>query len=140
MDCPLIEGHLVGYHLATLDEEERTAVENHLLACGACLRTYLALKAHLDRGGRDAAGPSEQARLRLRAAVEARFRPTPSRRIARWLSRPVPLYQGAAVVAVAIAAATLLPALTRVLDRGNAERSAERIDSARPVAQSLTIY
>lgn len=140
MDCPLIEGHLVGYHLAALEDDERAAVESHLLACGSCLRTYLALKAEMDRGGRDASGPSEQARLRLRAAVQERFRPAPSRRLARWLRRPVPLYQGVAVVAVAIAAATLLPTLARVLDRADAERSAERVDTARPVAQSRTIY
>jgi anti-sigma factor RsiW len=140
MDCPLIEGNLVGYHLAALEEDDRSAVEAHLLGCGSCLRTYLALKTQMDRGGRDASGPSEQARLRLRAAVQERFRPVPSRRLVRWLRRPVPLYQGVAVVAVAIAAAALLPTLARVLDRADAERSAERVDTARPVAQSRTIY
>ena len=90
MDCPLIEGHLVAYHLAALGEEERTDVEAHLLACGSCLRTYLALKAHLDHGGPGAAGPSEAARLRLRAAVEERFRPSRAGRALRWLRRPWP--------------------------------------------------
>ena len=140
MDCPLIEGHLVGYQLAALGEEERALVEAHLLSCAACLRTYLALKAHLDRCGREAGGPSEQARLRLRAAVEARFRPTRSQRALGWLRRPVPLYQGMAVLAVAVAAAALAPTIARVLDRQDMARSSERVDTARPVAMSRNIY
>jgi len=140
MDCPLIEGHLVGYHLAALSEEDRTEVEAHLVGCGACLRTYLALKTHLDRGGRGAAAPSEEARLRLRAAVKDRFRPTRSQRALRWLRRPVPLYQGMAVLVVAVAAAALAPTITRALGREDVARSSERVDTARPVALSTNIY
>jgi anti-sigma factor RsiW len=138
MDCPLIEGHLVGYHLAALGDEERGEVEAHLLACRACLRTYLALKTHLDGGG--ASAPSEASRLRLRAAVQERFRPSALRRVARWMRRPVPLYKSVAVVALAVAAAVLGPAFYRAFDRDGVARNAERVDSARTVALSLNIY
>ena len=140
MDCPLIEGHLVGYHLAALGEEDREEVEAHLLSCRSCLRTYLALKTHLDHGGREAAAPSEAARLRLRAAVEERFGPSRARLAVRWLRRPVPLYQGIAVVALAVAASVLAPVLVRAFERDQSAHAAERVDSARPVAQSQTIY
>jgi anti-sigma factor RsiW len=140
MDCSLIQAHLIGYHFATVSDDERREVEGHLVACTACLRTYLALKAHVDRGSRQDETPSEASRLRLRAAVEARFRPTPTRRVRRWLARPIPLYQGLAVAAVLAIAAALGPTLARVVHPEPAARAAEQVDSARPVAQSLTIY
>jgi hypothetical protein len=139
MDCALIQGHLIGYQFATLADADRESVETHLLSCGACLRTYLALKARIDRGARSAEGPSEAARVRLRAAVEARYQVTAARRFRRWLSRPVPLYQGLAVAALVAIAATLAPPLARTL-RSTGARPAERVDTARPAAQSLTIY
>ena len=79
MDCSLTLGNLIGYHFATASDDERRDVEGHLVACTGCLRSYLALKAHVDGVGEREA-PSEGARLRLRAAVELRFRPTAARR------------------------------------------------------------
>jgi hypothetical protein len=140
VDCTLIQGHLIGYHFATLTDDERASVEGHLVECGACLRTYLGIKSFVERGAPHDELPREAARLRLRAAVEARFRPTPRRRVTRWLRRPVPLYQGLAAVAVVAAAAVLAPALAHVVQRHVDARSAERVDSARPIAESLTIY
>jgi anti-sigma factor RsiW len=140
MDCTLIQGHLIGYHFATVSDDERAEVEGHLVTCTACLRTYLALKAHIDRGSTDDEAPSEAARLRLRAAVEARFRPTPARRVGRWFSRPVPLYQSLAVAAAVLLAAALAPSLARAVHPEPTARAAERVDSARASAESLTIY
>jgi hypothetical protein len=140
MDCTLIQGHLIGYHFATVSDVERAEVEGHLLVCTACLRTYLALKAHIDRGSRDDEVPSEAARLRLRAAVQARFRPTPARRVGRWFARPIPLYQGLAVAAAVVLATALGPTVAHAIHPGPVARSAERVDSARPAAESLTIY
>jgi anti-sigma factor RsiW len=139
MDCALIEGRLIEYQFATLEDADREAVEAHLVACTRCLRAYLALKAHVDRTTRAGEVPSEVARARLRAAVEERFRPTAARRLRRWLSRPVPLYQGLAVAAVVAVFAALAPAAARSLRTAGA-RPAERVDTARPAAQSLTIY
>jgi anti-sigma factor RsiW len=139
MDCTLIQGHLIGYHCASVSDAEREAVEGHLVECRECLRTYLALKAHVDRGTSEDA-PSEAARIRLRRAVEARFRRTPVRRLRGWLTTPIPLYQGLAV-AVAIAAAVVLtPTVARFVHPGPASHEAERVDTARPSAESLTIY
>jgi hypothetical protein len=139
MDCALIQGKLIEYQFATLEDVDRETVEAHLLACKDCLRTYLALKAHVDRGSSAGDVPSEAARLRLRAAVEARFHSTATRRLRRWLSRPVPLYQGLAVAALVAAAVALAPTLARSF-RSTGARPAEQVDTARPAAESLTIY
>jgi anti-sigma factor RsiW len=139
MDCALIEGHLIAYELATLPDGERAAVEAHLIECRACLRTYLGLKAHVDHAARAGGGPSDAAYRRLRAAVGARFRPTPLRRIRRWLSQPVPLYRGLAIVAVVAVAVAVGPSIARAL-RPAGVRPAEQVDSVRPFAQSRTIY
>jgi anti-sigma factor RsiW len=140
MDCALIQGHLIGYHFATVSDDERAEVEGHLVTCTACLRTYLALKAHVDRGAVDDEVPGEAARLRLRAAVEARFRPTHARRVGRWFTRPIPLYQSLAVAAAVVLATALGPTLAHAIHPGPAAHTAERVDSARPSAESLTIY
>jgi len=139
MDCAVTHGALVAYHFATLPDPERAAVEEHLLSCGSCARKYVALRAHVDRGGADA-GPSEAVRMRLRAAVEARFRPRVARRARRWLTRPVPRYQGLAMVAVVAVLATLAPAVARVVRPGAPLHDAERVDTARATAESWTIY
>jgi len=136
----VIQGNLVSYHFATASDDEREAVEKHLVGCTACLRTYLALKTHVDRGARERDHPSEEARQRLRAAVEARFRATPARRLRGWLVRPVPLYQGLAAAAVVLAAVALGPAIAGVLRPPPAAHAAQRVDTARPVAESMTIY
>jgi anti-sigma factor RsiW len=146
MDCSLTQGMLIGYHFACVSDEERSDVEAHLVACTECLRTYLALKAHVDRGASGtppssaAEVPSEAARLRLRAAVQARFQPTSARRLARWFATPVPLYQGMAVAAALLLAFALEPALARTFHPAPAVHVAERVDSARSSAESLTIY
>jgi anti-sigma factor RsiW len=139
MDCALIQGKLIEYQFAALEDGDREGVEAHLLGCTSCLRTYLALKAQVDRGSGGGEGPSEAARVRLRAAVEARFRSTPGRRLRRWLSRPVPLYQGLAVAAVVAAASALAPSIAHSF-RSSGARPAEQVDTARPAAESLTIY
>jgi anti-sigma factor RsiW len=139
MDCSLTQSHLIGYHFATVADAERAEVEAHLLTCKDCLSTYLALKAHVDRMGEDD-GPSEAARLRLRAAVEARFVETVPRQAWNWLVRPIPLYQGLAVAAVVLLAATLGPTVARSIHPGPVAHDAERVDTARPRAESLSIY
>ena len=146
MDCSLIQANLIGYHFATASDDERGQVEAHLVACTTCLRTYLALKAHIDGAGHEANRgtivelPSEAARLRLRAAVQARFRPTLARRLGRSFSRPIPLYQGLAVAAAVALAAMLGPTIAHAVHPAPEAHAAERVDSARPSAESLTIY
>ncbi|HEY6459535.1 MAG TPA: hypothetical protein VIY73_05265 [Polyangiaceae bacterium] len=140
MDCPLIQPLLIGYHFATGSDDERATVEAHLVECRDCLRTYLALKTHVDRGTSDEDAPGEKAHLRLRAAVEARFRPSKARRMRGWLTRPVPLYQGLAVVAAIVLAAIVGPTLARKMRAAPLVVAGQRVDTARPSAESLTIY
>lgn len=144
MDCSLTLGNLIGYHFATVADDERQQVETHLVECTTCLRSYLALKSHIDSHAEphpgEPEGPSEGARVRLRAAVEARFRPTRTRRFGRLLTRPVPLYQGLAVAAVVALAVALGPALARVVLPAPSAHVAERVDTARPSPESLTLY
>jgi hypothetical protein len=134
MDCALVD--LAAYHFATLEDAERDQLDEHLVACTTCLRGYLALKRRIERGS-GAEVPSDQARLRLRRAVEARFRPARAAR-ASWFRRPIPLYQGLAVAAIAVLIASLVPTLARQAPPRVA--AGPYVDTSRPSAESLTIY
>jgi len=144
MDCSLIQGDLIAYHFAAASEEEVQRVEAHLVGCQACLRSYLALKAHVDRTGKPPEQPSEASRLKLRAAVERRFRPSPVRRVGRWLARPVPLYQSVALAAVVMLGVAFGPTLAHQLpqlsqSRSHAHDTSERVDTSRTTAESTII-
>ena len=136
MDCAAVASVLVAYHFATASDEDRAAVDAHLVGCRSCLETYLALKRAADARARDAERPSPEARARLRAEVARTFgsrarRPT-------LLSRRIPLYQG--VVAAAVAAALAL-ALPRLLDPKLAVGAGTPfVDTSRANAHSLSIY
>jgi predicted anti-sigma-YlaC factor YlaD len=140
MDCTLIRGDLIAYHFAAASDEARERVESHLMVCTTCLRSYLALKAHVDRTGHASVQPSEASRLKLRAAVEVRFRPTRVGRVRRWLSRPVPLYQGLALAAVVVLGVALAPALTHRLTGSRVADASGRVDTSRTTAESVSIY
>jgi hypothetical protein len=139
MDCAEVGGLLVAYQFATTTDEERDAVDTHLIGCQACLRTYLALKRAAERGPLER--PSGEARERLRAEVARMFgaprAPAPPRVV--FLQRRIPLYQG--LVAAALAAAVTLLALgraPRVHDR--VREGVPQVDTSRPRAESLQIY
>jgi anti-sigma factor RsiW len=138
MDCPLIRTELVAYHFGAADEEVRDAVDAHLVGCPECLRAYLRLKRHLEIGS--SARPSAHVRERLRRDVEVAFRPTVRQRARRLLERPIPLYQGLAVAAVALVLALVLPRLARHDASVVSADPGPRVDSARPAAVSLTLY
>ncbi len=134
MDCAGVASLLFAYHFATSTDEERDAIDAHLLACNACLRAYLALKRAAERGPLER--PSARTRERLRAEVARTFE-KPSRARVLFLERRIPLYQG--LVAAAIAAAVTLAALgwTPHAPVGD---GVPRIDTSRPRAESLQIY
>jgi anti-sigma factor RsiW len=134
MDCVVVD--LAAYHFGTLEEADRDGVEEHLLGCTSCLRAYLALKRRTAAGAEGAA-PSAAAREKLRSAVAARFRPTPWTRARAWMARPIPLYQGLAAAVLALVVASLLPALA---EKAPEPLSGRYVDSARPLAESITIY
>jgi hypothetical protein len=141
MDCALIQPELLPYHFAATTPEERERIDAHLLACTDCLRTYLDLKHHMERGVSASARPSPAVREKLRLAIAAEFRPAVHQRVRRWLKRPIPLYQGLFAAAVALVVASLAPALA---GHGQAGRGlaapGKRVDSSRMLAESLAFY
>ena len=135
MDCTRVAGHLVAYHFATVSDEERDAIDAHLLGCRTCLEAYFALKRAADRSPLDR--PSAHVRERLRASVAAEF---PARSPVRLFARRIPLYQGLFAAAVAAAIALVVPTLLRDQARRDVREGAARVDSARPRAESFEIY
>lgn len=137
MDCARVAEHLVAYHLANVTEDEREAVEAHLVDCSSCLKTYLALKRAADRA--EHARPRPEVKARLRAEVARTF---PSKRAPRvtgaLLFRRIPLYQGVALAALAAAIALVAPA---VLHRAQwTSHPGTPVDTSRTQAHSLHIY
>jgi hypothetical protein len=151
MDCRLIEKDLFAYALGTSSDEDRDRTDEHLLGCTSCLRAYLRFKHLLDRGGDGGlergleqgaalgARPSDETRRRIRADVAALLRPRGAARVRQWLRRPIPLYQGLAVAAVATVIAMGLPQALATLARRPPETTA-RVDMSRPVPQALAVY
>jgi predicted anti-sigma-YlaC factor YlaD len=139
MDCRLIQGELLPYTLGTASEEENERIDEHLVTCTSCLRAYLRLKHHVARGGALDARPSEETRRRIRADVAAIVRPSGAARVRQWLRRPIPLYQGLAVAAVAAGIAIGGPQVMEALARRPAETMAH-VDMSRPVPQARAIY
>lgn len=136
MGCLLNDGDLVAYHLGSATGAERERLEGHLVECPACAQAYVRLKAHFEHAPR--ALPSDAMRRRLRADVEAAFRPPLPGRFRSWLKRPIPLYQGVAgavLVALLVSLALAAPGL-----ESRSPRAAERVDSARQEALSLSVF
>jgi anti-sigma factor RsiW len=129
---------LLAYHFGATSDEEREQVDAHLLACTGCLRAYLRLKHHVERGAARGARPSEAVRARIRADVEAIVRPSGAARVREVLRRPLPLYQALAVAAVAAGIAVGLPSITRSIVRPSASHSI-RVDTSEPLAASQGI-
>jgi len=68
MSCQQTREELVSYHFGTIDAQVRPAVEQHLLACAACLAEFVALKRAIETAENEAPA-SPVARERLRQAV-----------------------------------------------------------------------
>lgn len=47
MSCETTRNELVGFHFGVIEEAQRTAVEQHLVTCAACLGEYLSVKLSL---------------------------------------------------------------------------------------------
>jgi len=137
MDCAGVGEHLVAYHLASVAEAEREAVEAHLVGCSACLRTYLALKRAADRAGLER--PSDALRARLRSEVAATFAKRRFRPNLAVFARKIPLYQGVALAALAAAIALVAPNVIARVHRPTVSGT-PAIDTTRTRAESLHIY
>jgi anti-sigma factor RsiW len=139
MDCGMIQGELFAYALGTSSEEDRERIDEHLVSCTSCLRGYLRLKRHVERGAFRETRPSDETRRRVRDDVAAIVRPRGAARVRQWLRKPIPLYQGLAVAAVAAGVAIGLPQAVASIGRKAPETTAH-VDMSRPVPQALAIY
>lgn len=160
MDCAAIEAALSDYHFAQLSPPQLTQMHQHLLGCSECAQRYLEFKYAVDSGAAMGIRPSVQLRSRLRAQVREMFPSPPWQRARQWLARPVPRYQAAALVVsvlfLAAGGAVLGPRLQAgpvIADRQDSpelryigrrglklRRGYESVDTARPMAVSLTYY
>lgn len=138
MDCSEVAGVLVAYHFATAHDDEREAVDAHLVTCAPCLKTYLALKRAADTGAE--LRPSPRARARLREEVARSFGKAVEEQ-PRFFARRVPLYQA---VFAAAAAALVAIAAPRVLSKtsvsGGGPSAGAYVDTSRSIAESQHIY
>jgi hypothetical protein len=98
--CEVVVPELIGFHFGILAAEPRGRVEAHLLDCGSCLRTFLALKHDLECPADDVA-PSAAARDRLRRAVVHELEAARARPRRRW-EAPLALAIGATAALVAV--------------------------------------
>lgn len=136
---------LLAYCLGACADDEHARASQHLQECGQCLRAFLDIKRHVE--GRPSRAeeplrPSPATRARLRASVQATFRPGPAARLRRALRRPIPLYQGLAAAALAVALAVLLP-MARLSPPGApsaSPASGARVDTARAAPETFDIY
>jgi anti-sigma factor RsiW len=143
MDCGLTKGELLPYALGTSSDEERARIDAHLLECTGCLRAYLRLKNQVERGAAPGARPSDEVRRRIRADVAAIVRPRGVGRVRAWLARPIPMYQGLAVAALAAAVAMMAPqAIESFVEAAakSAPAPMAHVDMSNPVPQSDTVY
>jgi anti-sigma factor RsiW len=138
MDCAGVASHLVAYHFAAVTEEERDAIDAHLVSCTACLKTYLALKRATDANPVEK--PSPQVKAKLRAEVARTFAPKKPAAPIPLFARRIPLYQGIAFAAIAAAIALVAPGIARSVSRPAIDDGAAEVDTSRSRAESLHIY
>jgi len=132
MSCEELSEELSAYLDGELSPEERAALETHLERCPRCreelasLRAVSGLVASLPR-----VEPSEQLSRTLAASLRAR-------RTRRWL-RPIPLFAGDLIPALAVAALVLIAVtVTFVIPRFTSPGpQAERYDQPRDLASEV---
>jgi anti-sigma factor RsiW len=96
MSCDTIEPELLAYHFALVDEDTRKRIEDHLVACPACVRAFVDVKRAIDTS-EGAPRPSNTARARLRRAVATEL----GQGKWSWWERPLAIALAASVVLVA---------------------------------------
>jgi len=100
--CDVVASELISFHFGTLSAETREGVEAHLLDCGACLRSFIALKHDVECPEDDVV-PSRAAQDRLRRAVVGELgAEAPPRRWSWEASAALAIGATAALVAVLV--------------------------------------
>ena len=106
MTCERVLPELVTYHFGVIENEPRREVEQHLVSCPDCLRSFLAIKRDIETaesGPRPS--PAVLDRLRVSAAHELGL---PGPRRWSWWERPLAFgFAGVAVLVAMGAVATL---------------------------------
>lgn len=100
-----VERELAPYHFGLATDEERRAIEAHLLECRECLRAFFELKRGVETAEGEARPPA-LARAKLRRAVAAELGVLRPR---AWWERPVAFAVAASVV---LAAGSVTRAIT----------------------------
>ena len=112
MTCDQSQAELTAFQLGVVDGAARGALEEHLLGCADCLRSFLRLKRAMETAELEPA-PSDAVRVRLRAAVAAELAPA-----GRWWERPLAFALAGAAVTAAFAfvqGLSMLPGLPPVV-------------------------
>lgn len=132
MGCDLVEEVLVDYCLGVAEEPARARAERHLVACRACLESFLLLKRNVETAEALDARPSPEVKRSLRARVR---RAGPR----AWLSRAGYVVAGGAVAA-AILVAGVFAAGPRAPRPSPSAPAAGLVDTARPEPATLHFF
>lgn len=101
MSCHEIRSELVAFHFGEISPELRASLEEHLSGCLDCVREFLELKRAIETASVEA-GPSREARDRLRRAVAAEVTGAVAPRRWSWWERPAAFLFAGATVAAAL--------------------------------------
>ena len=126
MNCERIQPELVTYHFGLIDDGPRRELEEHLVSCPDCLRSFLALKRDIETAE---SGP------RPSAAVLERLRISARRELG--LSEPRPWSWWERALAFGLAGAWVLIAMAAVCALGRAPGSAPQSPAAPAVRRLL---
>jgi hypothetical protein len=106
MNCERIQPDLVVYHFGVIEDGPRREVEEHLVCCPDCLRSFLALKRDIETAGSaPRPSPAVLGRLRVSASRELDLLEP---RFWSWWERPFAFGFAGVVVLVAMGAVTAL--------------------------------
>lgn len=106
MSCERIQPELIPYHFGMIDDGLRREIEEHLVCCTDCLRTFLTLKRDIELAD-SGPQPSPEVLDRLRASAARELGLLqPLRR--SWWERPLAFSLAGVVVLVAVGAVTAL--------------------------------
>lgn len=100
MSCETIRNELVGFHFGIIEGAQRSAVEQHLVGCAACLGEYLSVKRDVEVAAAVEERPRAQVKSKLRAAMARELGLVAGP--AAWWQRPLAYGLAAAAVVVAL--------------------------------------
>jgi hypothetical protein len=100
MNCERIQGELVGFQFGMVDDAMRRDIEEHLVGCPQCLRSFLTIKRNVETAA-SSPPPSPALRERIRASVARELGVRETRPWA-WWERPLAFGIAGAVTLVAM--------------------------------------